>query len=495
MKFHLLNTADFYEKSDITYTVGGKEYPIWRDLRDPLLSAGFDMASFVTENGTELVISGVIRPKEGVAATSISTPLGYTKGLTDLILEKNSESEIINQQKETPSHNVLTGRPFEKKVYTKENIGDLIKTIDPATMEMMYAAMTAQVKDIYAENPPVTSVESFMGFVSFMSDEEISMLLDNMFGMIDPMMTPMIFGALKSTLPENSPFIIDSKEDLLQVLPILNTQQRMTVVGAMVNMCSEEALQGLFTAMNGIIMEMEIDENTFLILLQMMDDAQFAQTQDTLYNMAPQTDATLESTLKLLGDAEKADPASINFYAKDFASKDSIEAFIKEYNDSRENEKDELQYTDVIGIMMSSISIIIDVISYVLVAFVSISLVVSSIMIGIITYISVLERTKEIGILRAIGASKKDISRVFNAETMIVGFTAGLIGILGTLLLTIPINAIIYALSGIAGVKATLPWAASVILVVISITLTFISGLIPSRVASKKDPVEALRSE
>jgi putative ABC transport system permease protein len=362
-------------------------------------------------------------------------------------------------------------------------------------MEMIYAAMTAQVKDVYAENPPVTSVESFMGFVSFMSDSELSMLLDNMFGMIDPAMTPMVFGALKSTLPADSPFVIDSKEDLLHVLPILTLEQRMTVVGTLVRLCSEEALQGLFAAMNEIIMEMKVDENTFLILLQMMDDAQFAQTQDTLYNMAPKTDATLKSTLKLLGDAESADPASINFYAKDFASKDSIEAIIKEYNDSRENEKDKLQYTDVIGIMMSSISVIIDVISYVLVAFVSISLVVSSIMIGIITYISVLERTKEIGILRAIGASKRDISRVFNAETMIVGFTAGLIGILGTLLLTIPINAIIYALSGIAGVKATLPLVAAIVLVVISITLTFISGLIPSRVASKKDPVEALRSE
>ena len=210
--------------------------------------------------------------------------------------------------------------------------------------------------------------------------------------------------------------------------------------------------------------------------------------------MAPQTDATLEGTLKKIGDAEKAKPASINFYAKDFASKDVIEQFISDYNNGVE-EEDKIEYTDVIGIMMSSVSLIIDVISYVLVAFVSISLVVSSIMIGIITYISVLERTKEIGILRAIGASKKDISRVFNAETMIIGFGAGFIGVVGTLLLCIPINAIIHALSGIENVKAQMPWAAAVILVVISIVLTLISGLLPSRIASKKEPVEALRTE
>jgi putative ABC transport system permease protein len=256
----------------------------------------------------------------------------------------------------------------------------------------------------------------------------------------------------------------------------------------------DEAMQGIYAAMNEMIIDMEVDEKTFLILLQMMDDAQFAETQDMLYMMAPQTDATFDSTLKLLGDAETADPASINFYAMDFESKDNIEAFIKSYNDAAE-EIDKLQYTDVVGVMMSSVTIIINAISYVLIAFVSISLVVSSIMIGIITYISVLERTKEIGILRAIGASKKDISRVFNAETLIVGFVAGLIGVGGTLLLIIPINAIIQALSGISNISAILPWGAALILVAISMCLTLIAGVIPSRVASKKDPVEALRSE
>ena len=208
----------------------------------------------------------------------------------------------------------------------------------------------------------------------------------------------------------------------------------------------------------------------------------------------PQSESSYKKNLTLFGDASAASPDSINFYAKDFAAKDKIEEFIKAYNDEV-SEADKMQYTDLVGIMMSSITTIINVISYVLIAFVSISLVVSSIMIGIITYISVLERTKEIGILRSIGASKRDISRVFNAETLIVGLAAGLIGILATVLFCLPINALIRALSGISGVRASLPWVAGLVLVLISMLLTVVAGLIPAKLASKKDPVEALRSE
>lgn len=194
-----------------------------------------------------------------------------------------------------------------------------------------------------------------------------------------------------------------------------------------------------------------------------------------------------------MGVADLDKPSAINIYPVDFESKEEIVAKIEEYNGSR-SEADEIQYTDYISIMMSSVTTIINAISYILIAFVAISLIVSSIMIGIITYISVLERTKEIGILRSIGASKRDISRVFNAETLIVGFAAGIIGIGITLLLTIPVNVIIHAYTGISGMAA-LPWLGAIILVAISMLLTFIAGLIPSRFAAKKDPVEALRSE
>ena len=203
--------------------------------------------------------------------------------------------------------------------------------------------------------------------------------------------------------------------------------------------------------------------------------------------------ATYDGNLELMGVADADNPFTINIYPVDFEAKEKIVEKIKDYNKGK-SENDKIQYTDYIGIMMSSVTTIIDSISYILIAFVAISLIVSSIMIGIITYISVLERTKEIGILRSIGASKKDISRVFNAETLIVGFVAGLIGIGVTCLLIIPINIIIEAITDISGL-AHLPWQGAVILVVISMCLTLIAGLIPSRFAAKKDPVVALRTE
>lgn len=217
----------------------------------------------------------------------------------------------------------------------------------------------------------------------------------------------------------------------------------------------------------------------------------------SLSDLKTAEDATYDDNLVTLGIAYEDDPKVIRIYPIDFESKEKIIDVIEEYNDKMraagEDEK-EISYTDMVGTMMSSVSTIINAISYVLMAFVAISLVVSSIMIGIITYISVLERTKEIGVLRSIGASKKDISRVFNAETIIIGFVAGMMGIIVTIILNIPINMVIKHLAGLEHV-AKLPLYGGIILVLISVILTMIGGLIPARVASKKDPVEALRSE
>ena len=228
--------------------------------------------------------------------------------------------------------------------------------------------------------------------------------------------------------------------------------------------------------------------------LAMLSTEELAEIMETYSNNA---NASYDGNLELLGAVDLNKPSSISIYPKDFDAKDVITQEIDNYNQKqRDDEKEEnvINYTDLIGIMMSSVSQIIDTISYVLIAFVAISLVVSSIMIGIITYISVLERTKEIGILRAIGASKKDISRVFNAETFIVGLIAGLLGIGVTILLNIPITKIIYAVTGVT-VTVSLPAVGGIILVLISMILTIIAGLIPAKMASKKDPVEALRTE
>ncbi len=513
-KFKLVNTADYFEKTDKTYTVDGKTYNVWKDLRDEPL---YDSAKFATEKGTDIVISGIVRPKEGTAATSISGALGYTKALTDHILEENAKSEIIAQQKETPNVNVLTGLEFERRVYTREDIGELIAKIPSASMEQFYAYMTAMIRE-NEEFKELLKVDSqtFVMFATTMSDDEqkalISEMLENV--LAQPMGEMMLNSALFPTLKQIGAATgglssVDlTADNVTDLLPLLSTAQRAILFAGMekteempysvpgLNMlCSEEFITAKYAAMNENIDSWEINEKSFLLILEnMTDDEMFKTLEETLYGFAPNTDATYDSSMKLLGNAEAAAPASINFFAKDFASKEIIEQFIADYNDSVEEEK-EISYTDVVGIMMSSISTIIDVISYVLIAFVSISLVVSSIMIGIITYISVLERTKEIGILRSIGASKKDISRVFNAETLIVGLTAGIIGIGGTLLLCIPINAIIHALTGIPTINAVLPVAGGIVLIIISMLLTFIAGLIPSGLAAKKDPVEALRSE
>ena len=228
--------------------------------------------------------------------------------------------------------------------------------------------------------------------------------------------------------------------------------------------------------------------------LAMLSTEELAEIMETYSNNA---NASYDGNLELLGAIDLNIPSSISIYPKDFDAKDVITQEIDSYNQKQRDEGKEenvINYTDLIGIMMSSVSQIIDTISYVLIAFVAISLVVSSIMIGIITYISVLERTKEIGILRAIGASKKDISRVFNAETFIVGLIAGLLGIGVTILLNIPITKIIYAVTGVS-VTVSLPVVGGIILVLISMILTIIAGLIPARMASKRDPVEALRTE
>ncbi len=510
MEFMMLNTSDFFYKTDKSYTVGENTYPIWNDMReDPLFAQEQD--SFVKENGTKLVISGIVRPRSGTAATSITGALGYTKALTDEILQLNTESEVINQQKATPDVNVLTGLSFERIPYTRENIAELINKVDDATMEKFYDYMTKMIlgNAEFSDQLVVKDHDSFLGFFALMPADYQARLLGTMLEAVkaqDPTGNSLI--PIMTVLSQSSGLVVNESTFLKQ-LPILSqTELMLSLVGipaseqmpfpinGLIELCGEQTMQSIYDGMTQEIKNLKINEEFFTILMQgdFITDENFVTLEEVLYNMAPQTDATYDSVMKELGASEKASPASINFYAKDFESKDRIEAFITEYNNSVE-EIDRLKYTDIVGVMMSSVSTIINAISYVLIAFVAISLVVSSIMIGIITYISVLERTKEIGILRAIGASKKDVRRVFNAETLIVGFVAGLIGILATLGFNVLINIILYHFTEIENLKAVLPPEAAVILVVISMFLTFIAGLFPAGFAARRNPVEALRSE
>ncbi len=527
MTFKLLNTSDFFQKTGKTYTVDGKTYPLWYDVRE----AGFDQESFVTERGTDLVISGIVRPKKGSTAASITGALGYTKELTNYILQKNTESEIIAQQKATPEHSVLSGGSFERIPYTRENIQDLIDRVGTANMERFYGIMTNMI----LQNPDyrgllnVTSgtVAMFLGTMDDATQAaRIADMLANAVAndyVVYPAMPPyvpteitalgMLLSSVKS-VPGGLNSVDFTKDNLVDLLPLMSDAQVMLLVNGMPetpsqgttpaipaikglkDICSPEFMTALYAEMNEDMVNWQINEKTLVLLLgsDEMSDDMFAEFESTLYDMVPDKDETFDSMLRKLGDAEKAKPSSINFYAVDFESKERIEDFIATYNGTLPEEK-QLKYSDVVGDMMSSVTIIVDAISYVLIAFVSISLVVSSIMIGIITYISVLERTKEIGILRAIGASKRDISRVFNAETLIIGLAAGVIGILFTVLACIPITLILRAVTGISIITAVLPFGGAVLLILISMVLTLIAGIIPSRIAAKKDPVEALRSE
>ncbi len=558
MTFRLLNTSDYYEPTDKTYTVDGESYPVWQ--KRPELDTEEGKAAFVRDTGLELRIAGIIRPAEGATATSISTNLAYTAALTDYILAENEASELLSQQKKTPDHNVLTGLRFERTVYTPETIGDLIGKLDPATMSRFYAVM----RQMILENPEyegmleIKDAEGLLGFYMLMPAELRARVMSSVLEAAKAAggNTAMLFGMINGMTAEALPGVSVTPENLLSLLPVLPleaqavalsglTKEQAEAAGipmaipGLVDMAGTEAMSAIYARMSEEVKTMEITDEIFLRILGTLDGESeaFRELEETLYNMAPGIDATYDSVLEELGDAEKAKPASINFYAVDFESKDKIEAFIEDYNKNimtyldeykpgwreiaaeqdtaetgegatgtAEAETDEdglpaaakehqLKYTDMVGLLMSSVTTIVNAISYVLIAFVSISLVVSSIMIGIITYISVLERTKEIGILRAMGASKRDISRVFNAETLIIGLCAGLIGILATILICWPVSEIIQALSGIPTLAAVLPVWGAVLLVVISTGLTVIAGLIPSRVAAKKDPVVALRSE
>ncbi len=521
-EFLLLNTSDFYAQTGDTYTVDGVEYPIWYDMRE----AGYGTKTqeeFITANGTKLRISGIIRPKPGVTATSISGTLGYTHELTDMILGWNASSEIIAQQKKTPNVNVLNGDTFDRTPYTRENIDMLIDRVGTTNMSRFYGIVTSMLR----EDPQFQGVWddkdlAIMMYVSTLDDklmaEEIAVLLANAQAN-DPtgMKLRMLFMALNSEQMGGPQGVQITADNVIALLPIMSDTQIMLMLNGvpanemmpqglpgLTTICDTTTTDALFQKIKGKLNdgEWQVNEKFITMMLEsknedgtpLLDDEMFAMFEGTLYDMVPDKDATYDSMLLKLGDAEKATPASVNFYAKDFESKDTIKAFIEEYNATRP-EGEKLQASDLFGALMGAVSLIINVISIVLIAFVSISLVVSSIMIGIITYISVLERTKEIGILRSIGASKKDISRVFNAETLIVGFAAGVMGIAVTLLVLLIANPIIQGLSGIPTLAASLPIEAAIILVVISMVLTLIAGLIPSRVASKKDPVEALRTE
>ena len=411
-------------------------------------------------NGLEVKIVGVIRQNDDAVSANMTGAVGYTHALVEHILTETAEKELVKKQLQDPTREVFTGLPFlDREDETLTNT----KKIN-AAKDYLAGADTATIADIYVQ------------FMSEPSDEYLSELLDEqMEGTTREDIEKMVL----ENYPEYSSMLSKMDDDMLfNYIKQMVTDQIKTQYAAQMAELYRQ------------VPEADLAKDFELLD---MDDKDYLWVYDNAMPPVFST-STLKDTLKKLGYADLDSPSIINIYASTFENKDAIGEAIEHYNETVD-EEDQISYTDVVALLMSSITTIIKVISYVLIAFVAISLVVSSIMIGIITYISVLERTKEIGILRAIGASKRDVSRVFNAETFIIGFFAGAIGIGMTLLLNIPINIIVHDLTGILVLNSTLPAVGGVGLVIISVVLTFIAGLIPSGLAAKKDPVEALRTE
>ena len=475
LDFKLILPAEYYQHDPATDT--------YTDMSQT--QAGMDFLYNSEDVGIRLKVAGIARPVDG-GHGMLSGGIGYTSALTRFAIETTGDTEILKAQLDDPDTDVIVNLPFPKE-----------DDAEPADEEKAEA--------VREHLSGLTVSEKAAAYVDVMgqpSQEYVDTVVDQqMDGMtrqaIEDMIVEQYAGEMGVDGDTVRGYISDMSDDELfgKVEEAIAQQVREQYAAGV-----EQQLAALPQETLAGMLDYAMDPNReFAAGLAMGTPSPLTMEQFVyLYDhyMPPtKSSSTYEDNLKRLGYTRLESPSAISIYATTFAQKDQIADLIQDYNDGVDSEDDEITYTDYVALLMSSITGIISGISYLLIAFVSISLVVSSIMIGIITNISVLERTKEIGILRAVGASKRDVSRVFNAETLIVGLAAGLLGILVSVAATFPINALIHDLTGLTDLTAVLPPAAGAILVAISVVLTVFAGLIPSRGAAKKDPVEALRSE
>jgi len=507
-----------------------KNYDVWVDK-----SNDKNFMKELVDNGLTLKIVGIVQAKPDVLATSLSNGINYTSDLVKYIMEQSEKTEVVQAQIKNPTVNILTGKTFVEENENSErssfDFGNIISVdekalenafqidgskfkidlsglsnikLDPSTITPpnvnvadMLAAIAAQVN--VSQNDLVLIMTEVMG--DFLAQEAANgvtdpnqIALDFQAYLADPAVQSNIMAKL-STVTDPTQLQDDINQALsnyMQYIMMGYMNQLMNVLQSQIQVAMEQAMAQLPAQMQSAI---SFDTSAFARAFKLN------MTEDELLSIMTSVMSTEESTyernLSILGYADPNNPSQISIYPLDFDSKKVVQNTLDAYNDQMQaNGEPEkvVKYTDIVGVMMSSVTTIIDLISYALIAFVSISLIVSSIMIGVITYISVLERKKEIGILRALGASKKNIRQVFNAETLIVGFVAGVLGIAVTFLISIIANAIIQSEFGIRDISQ-LPIVAAAILVGVSMFLTFIAGLFPASAAAKKDPVEALRSE
>lgn len=540
ISFKLVDAADRY-----TYD---SAYGIWTDR-----SSDETYMRELVENGEDITIVGVVQPSEDASAAMLSPGIVYPASLTEHVMEHAADSDIVRQQMETPETNVLTGNSFGED-NSENGMGmDSLFTIDENALQNAFSFDSGVLEkymaeslagsdgsvdmsdmigpdDIQLEMPdfPEPDMEEIMGqmdvtvseegadklaqdlmdgyetylashpgvtFSQYMDTPEAQAIFEAGISQVLDMdqLQSELSKAMENYMRENMASYQEAVAQALQAQIAAVLQQAASQMGSQMESSMQQSMSQLGTAIQSAL---TIDPDAFASAFSMnMSEDELSALFTSLMSGE---EASYSNNLNSFGYADPDVPSQISIYPKDFESKESIIAILDDYNSRMEKAGDEdkvITYTDVVGALMSSVTDIVDTISYVLVAFVAISLVVSSIMIGVITYISVLERRKEIGILRAIGASKNNISQVFNAETVIIGLCAGLIGIGLSLLILIPGNMVIHAIAGTTDVNAVLPVFDGTVLVALSVILTLIGGLIPSRKAAKSDPVAALRSE
>ncbi len=479
LTFKLILPSEYYQHDPVTDT--------YTDMSKT--EAGMDFLYNSGDTGVRLKVAGVARPVDG-GHGMLSGGIGYTSALTRFAIEATGDTEILKKQLDDPDTDVICNLPFPKEddvEPTAEEKADAVAeylsqqsaqdkaaayvdVMGQPTQDYVDGVVSQQMEGLTRQAVEDMIVEQYAG--------EMGVDGDTVRGYIADMSDDELFSRVEEAIAQSV-----REQYAAGVAQQLASLPQDTLADMLDHAMDREA-EFAQPGMAGLSMGVPTP----------LTDEQFVYLYDN-YMPPTRSSSTYEDNLDLLGYVRMEAPSAISIYATTFAQKDQIADLIQDYNDGVADEEDEITYTDYVALLMSSITGIISGISYLLIAFVSISLIVSSIMIGIITNISVLERTKEIGILRAVGASKRDVSRVFNAETLIVGLAAGVLGILVSVAATFPINALIHDLTGLYDLTAVLPPVAGAILVAISVVLTVFAGLIPSRGAARKDPVEALRSE
>ena len=454
MEFKTILNSDCYALDEAT--------GLYVDLRET--EAGL---RYLYDNGITLKVSGIIRPSENAVSSMLSGSIGYTRALTESVIAQSKDSPAVNAQLSDPSTDIFTGLPF------RESAADLTD-----------AQKEADLRDYIAGLDEAGKAEAYVQMMSIPSQEQVDEAVLQSAGLMSRSDREEM---LRQGLSEQAGL---SEAEIQEYISALSDED----LSAMFTQMAEEQFRAQYAAQVQAQMGAMSAHQLATALDMAMETYTTEQCASYYDEILVFSQSNYEANLLELGYVDLDDPASINLYASSFENKEVIEQAIADYNE-QVDDLEEIQYTDYVGLMMSSVTSIINAITYVLIAFVAVSLIVSSIMIGVITLISVQERTKEIGILRAIGASKRNVSSMFSAETLIIGFVSGVLGVLITYLLCIPINMILHHFTGISALNAFLPPEAALTLLLISMALTLFSGIIPSRSAAKKEPVVALRTE